>query len=190
MINIPIILGSTRNGRQSPKVARFLAERLRRAGQTETEILDLLEYNFPLLEERLRLLSEPPPGLAEFGAKLQRADAILIVTPEYNNGYPGVLKNALDYFGPTEYKNKPFGIATVSAGGFGGQMCLSQLRLITLGLGGFPIPAAFPVSNINSSFDDEGNPAEERYEKSAAAFLGSLLWYAEAVAAKKKSDTL
>ena len=186
MLYIPIILGSTRRGRQSPKVARFLAERLGR--QAETEILDLAEYDFPMMEERLRMQETPPSGVAEFSGKLQRADAILIVSPEYNNGYPGALKNALDYFGPPEYKNKPFGIATVSAGGFGGQMCLSQLRLVTLGLGGFPIPAAFPVSNINSSFDDEGNPSEERYEKSAAAFLGSLIWYAEAIAARKSGE--
>jgi NAD(P)H-dependent FMN reductase len=188
MIYIPIIVGSTRRGRQSPKVALFLAERLRRTGQAETEILDLAEYNFPMMEERLRMQETPPPGLVEFSAKLQRADAILVVSPEYNNGYPGVLKNALDYFGPAEYKNKPFGIATVSAGGFGGQMCLSQLRLIALGLGGFPIPAAFPVSVVQNSFDDEGNPAEARYEKSATAFLGSLVWYAEAVAAQKSKE--
>jgi NAD(P)H-dependent FMN reductase len=181
---IPIILGSARRGRQSPKVARFLAERLRRT-EVETEILDLAEYNFPIMEERLRMLTDAPAGVVEFGEKLRRADAVLIVTPEYNNGYPGVLKNALDYFGPAEYKDKPFGIATVSAGGFGGQMCLSQLRLVTLGLGGFPIPAAFPVSVVQNSFDDDGNPSEERYEKSAAAFIGSLKWYAEAVAAQK-----
>ena len=187
MLYLPIILGSVRRGRQSPKVARFLAERLRRA-EVETEILDLLEYNFPVMEERLRLLDNAPPGLVEFSAKLQRADAILIVSPEYNNGYPGVLKNALDYFGPAEYKNNPFGVATVSAGGFGGQMCLSQLRLVALGLGGFPIPAAFPVSVVQNSFDDEGNPLEERYEKSAAAFLGSLMWYAEAIAAQKSQQ--
>lgn len=185
MLYIPIILGSTRRGRQSPKVARFLAERLRRAGPAETEILDLAEYDFPILEERLRMRDDPPPGAVEFSDKLKRADALLIVTPEYNNGYPGVLKNALDYFGPVEYARKPFGIATVSAGGFGGQMCLSQLRLIALGLGGFPIPAAFPVSQVQNSFTDDGDPTDERYEKSAASFLGALIWFAEAIAARK-----
>jgi NAD(P)H-dependent FMN reductase len=164
-------------------VAKFLAARL--GQQAETEILDLAEYDFPMMEERLRMEENPPAGLREFSEKLQRADALLIVSPEYNGGYPGVLKNALDYFGPAEYKNKPFGIATVSAGGFGGQMCLSQLRLIALGLGGFPIPAAFPVSVVQNSFDEDGNPLEERYEKSAAAFIGSLRWYAEAIAAQK-----
>ena len=146
---IPIILGSTRRGRQSPRVARFLADRMKRFPLIETEILDLLEYNFPIMEERLRLRDDPPPRLREFSEKIGRADSIVIVTPEYNNGYPGVLKNALDYLLP-EYQRKPVAIVTVSAGGFGGINCLAQLRLVTLGMGAFPIPAALPVSRTRS----------------------------------------
>src|SRR4028118_1867699 len=103
MFCVPMILGSTRRGRQSPKVARFVVERLRHTGRVEAEILDLLEYDFPVLEERLRLRDDPPPGLVEFGEKIARSDALVIVSPEYNNGYPGVLKNALDYLLP-EYR--------------------------------------------------------------------------------------
>src|SRR5213080_5010007 len=63
---IPIILGSTRRERQSPKVARFIHERMRPYEQIETEILDLLECDFPIMEERLRFRDDPPPGLREF----------------------------------------------------------------------------------------------------------------------------
>jgi FMN-dependent NADH-azoreductase len=97
MFYIPMILGSTRRGRQSAKVARFIYEHMRRYEQIETEILDLLECNFPIMEERLRFHDDPPPRLREFSEKIARADAVVIVTPEYNNGYPGVLKNSLDY---------------------------------------------------------------------------------------------
>jgi NAD(P)H-dependent FMN reductase len=103
---------------------------MRQYKQMETEILDLLEYNFPMMEERLRFCNDPPPGLREFSEKIARADAVVIVTPEYNNGYPGVLKNSLDYLLP-EYRRKPIAIVTVSAGGFGGLNCLAQLRLVT-----------------------------------------------------------
>src|SRR5438445_13252871 len=96
MFYIPIILGSTRRGRQSPKVAKFVLRGLQ-AAQVETELLDLEEFNFPIMEERLRLRDDPPPRLREFADKVARAAALVIVTPEYNNGYPGVLKNALDY---------------------------------------------------------------------------------------------
>jgi len=133
MYYIPIIAGSTRRDRQSIKVARFVLARLQQRAGVTTELLDLLEYNFPIMEERLHRRDDPPPGLREFGDKIGRADSFIIVSPEYNNGYPGVLKNALDYLLP-EYERKPVGIVTVSAGGFGGINCLAQLRLVVIGM--------------------------------------------------------
>ena len=181
---IPVIEGTTRRGRESIKVARFVYERLRQREQIETELLDLAEYDFPIMEERLRFRDDPPPRLQEFSEKIARSDSLVIVTPEYNNGYPGVLKNALDYLLP-EYKRKPIGIVTVSAGGFGGINCLAQLRLVTLGMGAFPIPAALPVSRVQSSFDAEGNPLDPSFEKRAAAFIDEVLWFAEAISVQK-----
>ncbi len=181
---IPIILGATRRGRQSVKVAKFIHARLAKFPDVETELLDLAEYNFPIMEERLSRRDDPPPRAQEFSGKLQRADAIVIVTPEYNNGYPGVLKNALDYFF-AEYKRKPFGIVTVSAGGFGGINCLAQLRLVALALGAYPIPMGFPVSKVNTSFADDGTPQDESYEKRVAGFFDELLWATRAFTAAK-----
>ena len=183
---IPIILGSTRRGRQSGKVAKFILDRLGKQPGVEAELLDLAEYNFPIMEERLRMRNDPPPRAQEFSDKLQRADAIVIVTPEYNNGYPGVLKNALDYFFP-EYKRKPFGIVTVSAGGFGGINCLQQLRQVVLTLGGYPLPVSFPVSKVNSNFTDDGAVHDETADKRVAAFFDELLWVTKAFVAAKKS---
>src|SRR2546423_15490270 len=123
MLFIPIIAGSTRRDRQSIKVALFILARLQQRKTAETEFLDLLEYNFPIMEERLHHRDDPPPRLQEYAAKIERADSLIIVTPEYNNGYPGVLKNALDYLLP-EYERKPIGIVTVSACGYVGIKCL------------------------------------------------------------------
>jgi NAD(P)H-dependent FMN reductase len=186
VLYIPVILGSTRRGRQSPKVAKFVGNGLR-GRQVETEILDLAELNFPIMEERLRMRDDPPLGLPEFAAKIGRADALAIVTPEYNNGYPGVLKNALDYLLP-EYRRKPIGIATVSGGGFGGLNVLAQLRLVTLGMGAFPVPAALPVSRVQDTFDDDGNPRDANYQKMLAKFLDELIWFAEAISERKRRD--
>jgi NAD(P)H-dependent FMN reductase len=184
---IPIILGSTRRDRQSPKVARFVHRKLEGRENVETEIIDLKELNLPIMEERLRFRDDPPPGLPEFSEKMNRANSIVIVTPEYNNGYPGVLKNTLDYLLP-EYKRKPFGIVTVSGGGFGGIYCLAQLRLVVLGMGAFPIPAAFPVSTVQNTFDNDGNPKDPAYEKRAETFLTELMWFTEAVTAQRARD--
>jgi len=187
MFYIPIIAGSTRRDRQSIKVARFVLKKTQAREGVQTELLDLLDYNFPIMEERLHLRDDPPPRLKEFGEKIGRADSIIIVSPEYNNGYPGVLKNALDYLLP-EYERKPFGIVTVSAGGFGGLTCLAQLRLVAIGMGAFPIPENLAVSRVRDSFKEDGTPNDPSYEKRAAAFLDELLWFTEAIADRKAKD--
>lgn len=185
MYYLPIILGSIRRGRQSSKAARFIETHLRQHGQVETEILDLAEYDLPPMVERVRLRQDSPAGALALGEKLRRADGLVIVTPEYNHSYPGVLKNALDYFGADEYARKPFGFVTVSAGNFGGNMCLVQLQLLALGLGGFPTTAALPISTVQNSFDDEGAPLTERYDKGAAKFVADMVWFTEAIARQK-----
>ncbi len=138
------------------------------------------------MEERLRFRDDPPPDLEQFSAAIRRADALVIVTPEYNNGYPGVLKNALDYLLP-EFRRKPVGIVTVSAGGFGGVSCLAQLRLVVLGMGAFPVPAALPVSRVQESFTQDGTPLDQTYEKRADKFIAEVLWFAEAVAMRRRT---
>src|SRR6266850_1486363 len=184
---VPIIAGSTRRERQSIKVARFVFARLQQRKGVETELLDLLEYNFPIMEERLHRRDDPPPRLQEYAAKIDRAASLIIVTPEYNNGYPGVLKNALDYLLP-EYERKPIGIVTVSAGGYGGITCLAQLRLVTLGMGAFPIPENLSVSCVHDSFKEDGTPNDPAYEKRTTAFLDEVLWFAEAISDRKAKE--
>ena len=184
MLYIPIIVGSTRRDRQSIKVAQFVHGRLRLRKGVETTLLDLLEYNFPIMEERLHKRNDPPPRLQEYADHIARADSLIIVSPEYNNGYPGVLKNALDYLLP-EYERKPIGIVTVSAGGYGGINCLAQLRLVTLGMGAFPIPENFSVSRVHESFKQGGTPTDPSYEKRADTFLDEVLWFAEAIQDRK-----
>src|SRR5437899_8365037 len=156
---IPIILGSTRRNRESVKVAQYAIDRLRHLDRVRTELLDLQEMDLPMMEERLRFRDDAPASVLEFSAKINQADAIVIVTPEYSGGYPGVLKNALDYLRP-EYKRKPFGIVTVSAVATGGILCLSSLRQIILHMGGIPIPASLLVANVQQAFDAEGNPTD------------------------------
>ena len=184
MLYIPVIVGSTRRERQTIKVARYVFARLRLRANVETILLDLLEYNFPIMEERLHRRDDPPPGLREYAEHIARADSLILVSPEYNNGYPGVLKNALDYLLP-EYERKPIGIVTVSAGGYGGLNCLAQLRLVTLGMGAFPIPENLAVSRVHDSFSEQGTPNDPAYEKRTETFLDEVLWFAEAIQDRK-----
>jgi len=178
MLKIPVILGSVRRGRQSGRVARFARGRLRRAG-TEAPLLDLAEIGLPVMEERLSKRDDPPPGLVAFAGAVAEADAIVVVSPEYNGAVPGALKNALDYL-HGEWERKPVGVVTTSAGGFGGVHAQTQLQLLFLRLRALPV-AAMPVSRVSQSFDEDGEPKEAHYETSFARFCDTLTWYARAI---------
>lgn len=122
-----------------------------------------------MMEERLRFRDDALGGALELSAKISRADSILIVTPEYSGGYPGVLKNALDYLRP-EFKRKAVGIVIVSAAITGGVLCLNALRHVLLNMAGVPIPASLmsPIVPI-----DMGISSTIRFTQ-ASEFAGSI----------------
>ncbi len=188
-LKIPILLGSCRNGRQSIKVAQFIVGELKKNEHIQTELLDLDKYNLLMLEERIKDMQNPPSNLLDFCARLGDADGILIVTPEYKNGYPGVLKNALDYLEPQALRRKPIGICTVSAGGFGGLNCLAQLRLVCLALGGVPIPAQLPISRVQEVFGEKGELYDLTFLTKLNTFIQELAWYIEAMVKQKQSSS-
>lgn len=179
-LRIPVLVGSVRRGRQSIKVARFAGDRLRRAG-ADAPLLDLADFDLPVMEERLHRRDDPPPGLVAFSDAIREADAVVIVSPEYNGSIPGVLKNALDYI-HGEWERKPVGIVTLSAGAFGGVQVHNHLQLLFLRLKALPV-AHMAVPTVGRSFDDEGEPREERYEKAFARFTETLEWYTRALGA-------
>jgi NAD(P)H-dependent FMN reductase len=183
MFYIPVILGSIRRNRESAKVAEFAVGCLRRLEGITTELLDLKEFNLPMMEERLKFREDAPGSALELSAKTNRADSIVLVTPEYSSGYPGVLKNALDYLKP-ECRRKPFGIITVSSAE-GGMMCLISLRQVILHLGGVPIPATLQVFRVQESFDAEGQPQAPGFQKRAKEFFDELLWFTEGLASHR-----
>jgi len=179
MYTIPIILGSIREGRQSPRVAKFIERKLRATGRVAPEILDLKESGLPMMEERLRNLADPPESVVRFGNAIAAADAVVVVSPEYNGSYPGVLKNAIEYLA-AEYKRKPFGIVTASSGNFGGVQALGPLRLLALAVGAYPIAASFPVSRVHESIAEDGTALDPSYDKRVEAWIAELLWATEA----------
>ncbi len=184
---MPIILGSVRRNRETVKVARFVLNLMEDLPGVVAELLDLKSLNLPMMEERLRFRDDPPTALTEFSGRISRADAVVIVTPEYNSGYPGVLKNALDYL-KEEYRRKPFGIITVSSAWSGGMLCLTALRQVVLHLGGIPIPAILPVCNVQDAFDEQGIPRDMQFQRRARQYLDELLWFTEALAAQRRKS--
>jgi azobenzene reductase len=183
MLKISIVIGSVRIGRQTHKTGQYLAKRLSEKEGVAVTILDLLEYNFPVMEERLGLHPNPPARLEEFSNKLKESDAIVLVSPEYNGSYSGALKNVLDYFGK-EFKRKVMGVVTDSAGDFAGISASYQLLLFISKMGAIPSPVKLMVPQVQKAFDEAGNPVDERTSKGTEAFIEELLWLTKALAVK------
>lgn len=185
-IFVPVIVGSIREGRNTPRLGRLLVNELGRRDGVETRLIELADLELPLLEERLRLLDEPPAGLVELSSEIERASAVGIATPEYNAGYTAALKNAIDGLG-SEWRRKPIGIATHSTGPFAGSVVLQQLRQVMMNLGAVPLPVALKVPHIDKAIGEDGTPADEAFERRVAGFVDELLFYARALEAARQA---
>ncbi len=180
MPHIAIISASVRKGRNSHRVALYLKNYLEADNLASVEILDLMEYNFPLFDERLQFQKEPSPGMLDFANKIKSSDAVLIVTPEYNGGYPASLKNAIDLL-YDEWYHKPVAISTVSKGIFGGTQVITSLQFSLWKIRACTVPAMFPVANVKDSFNENGDPADKQAtDKRALIFVNELMWCIEA----------
>lgn len=131
MLNIGIIVGSTRPGRKALAVAKWVYEVALKRGGDRYEVVDLLDYALPLLDEDVPAAASggeyAKPHTKAWAAKIETFDAFVFVTPEYNHGIPGALKNALDFLYP-EWNDKAAGF--VAYGGVGGTRSVEQLRLV------------------------------------------------------------
>lgn len=179
-MKIAIISSSVRTGRASHRVALFFQQYISQHTSASAEIIDLLEYQFPIFEERLKLQANPLPKALEFADRIKAADGIIMVTPEYNGGIPASLKNVVDLL-YAEWSKKPIAISTVSAGGFAGSQVLISLQFSLWKIGALTVPSMFPVATVEKTFDEAGTPSDkEATEKRAKTFVGELLWYVEA----------
>ena len=115
MPHIVIISSSIRKGRNSHRTALYFKNFIENKALASVELLDLKAYNFPLFEERLRFFDQPTALMLEFAEKIKNADGVLIVTPEYNGGYPSSLKNVIVLL-YEEWKRKLVAISTNSGG--------------------------------------------------------------------------
>ncbi|MBL0341474.1 MAG: NAD(P)H-dependent oxidoreductase [Bacteroidetes bacterium] len=180
MKKIIVISASVRAGRQSHKVALYFKNYIEENQLGIAEILDLKEFGFPLFEERLSALIDPPSNVVEFAQKIKSSDGVIIVTPEYNGGYPASLKNVIDLL-YKEWFHKPVAISTVSEGVFGGSQVITSLQFALWKIKALTVTATFPVPRIRESFSEAGIPIEkDAINKRASEFLKELFWFIEA----------
>jgi NAD(P)H-dependent FMN reductase len=179
MNHIAIISSSVRTGRKSHRAAMFFQNYIKENNLASSEILDLKAFNFPIFEERLSKTPNPTEDQKLFSSKITKADAVIIVFPEYNGGYPASIKNAIDLLYP-EWNHKPVSLVCVSDGNFGGVNALTLLQTVLLKVKAVPA-GYFPVPKIDGTFDENGSAIDkEGADKRVAAFLKELLWFADA----------
>ncbi len=192
-IKIKVIVGSTRQNRFSEKPAQWIYEEAQKLKGVEAELLDLRDYSMPFFDSAMS------PSMAQgkyenevvkkWAAKINDGDAFIIVSPEYNHGYPAVLKNAMDVIYP-EWNRKPVGF--VAYGGAMGARSVEQLRQVAIELQMAPIRNAIHIPNdiFFSAMMGKGpsDPKEmfEPMRKSSMGdpverFFNDLLWWAKAL---------
>jgi NAD(P)H-dependent FMN reductase len=180
-LTIKIIVGSTRANRFSERPAQWILGLARQRTDLDVELLDLRDYPLPLFEEGM------PPGLAKdnytnpavvkWRDKIREADGFIIVTPEYNHGYPAVLKNALDY---TYFSWSRKAVAFVSWGSAGGARGVEQLRAVAIELDMAPLRFAVHIPNPWFIQDMSGIDTEVN-QQAAKALLDHLSWWTRAL---------
>jgi NAD(P)H-dependent FMN reductase len=188
--HIQVIVGTSREGRFSEKAAAWANDRIGSREDLRVELVDIRDYPMPFYEQRTppaRRQREYPAEVARWAEKVGAADGYLIVTGEYNHGYPAILKNALDQVFP-ELNRKP--VAFVSYGNTGGARAIEQLRLVVVELEMAPLrhsvhilpQVMIPAMKAEGPFDPEVFASlDERLD----TVVADLVWWSNALAAAR-----
>jgi NAD(P)H-dependent FMN reductase len=170
---LPILLGTPRRQRQSEKVARWLFRKMQeRPDELETEFFDVRDFHLPADDYGMEIKDDFP----EWRDAMTRADGLVVVTPEYNHGYPGALKSVLDLLLP-EYIHKAVAFAAVSAQVWGGVRVIEALVQTSRELGFAVTFTDLNFPRVHTLFDENGDLIDEHaYEGRVKAFLDELVW--------------
>ena len=169
---IPVILGTTRQGRMSLHVSRLLTQEVAKQNGVETELIDIATVSLPTGDAGEAIKE------AGFSGKMDRADGLVIVAPEYNHGYSGLLKHVLDSC-LKEYIHKAVGIVGVSAGPFGGTRVIQNLLPVMREIGLVTIFWDVNFSSVQKVFAEDGKLLDESYIRRIDKFLKELIWMAK-----------
>jgi len=169
---IPVILGTTRQGRMSLHVSRLITQEVAKQNGVETELIDIATVSLPTGDAGEAIKE------AGFSGKMNRADGLVIVAPEYNHGYSGLLKHVLDSC-LKEYIHKAVGIVGVSAGPFGGTRVIQNLLPVMREIGLVTIFWDVNFSSVQKVFAEDGKLLDESYIRRIDKFLKELIWMAK-----------
>lgn len=191
MLKVKVIMGSTRDGRNGGKVGEYIQSVAATEADWEVEYLDLKTLDLPMYADAVspsfrETLDGLPEEIKEWSRKIEEADAYVIVTPEYNHGYPAPLKNAIDWLFK-EWNRKP--VAFVSYGALlAGGRAVEQLRQVVAELHMTSIRAQVLFPAVWEAFDTNGQPKDPATEERVRGMFKELSWWGNALkAAREKS---
>lgn len=173
---IPLILGTNRRDRKSEHAAKWVFGKLQEREGVGSQYFDVRDFALPQDNYGTEIGSDFP----EWKDAITRADGLVIVTPEYNHGYPGALKSVLDLL-LREYVHKAVAFVGVSAGPWGGTRVIESMVPMVRELGLVVTFTDLNFPSIGSKFDENGEMLDPAYEKRVAGFLDELSWMARAL---------
>ncbi|MGW1181001.1 NADPH-dependent FMN reductase [Streptomyces drozdowiczii] len=184
-LKVAVILASNREGRFAPVIADWFLAHADGHPAIETEVVDVAALDLPTALA-YRLEPSTRELLADVSARLDGADAFVVVTPEYNHSYPAPLKNLIDWH-RAEWQAKP--VAFVSYGGVsGGLRAVEHLRQVFAELHTVSIRDTVSFHNAGAQFDDEGNHRDPAGPDAAVkTLLDQLVWWGRALRDAKRA---
>lgn len=169
-LNILLITASIREGRQTPKVAEALRQKLALQKNINLSQIDLWELNLPFFTD-----TEPTGPALTLLEAYKKADGIIIVTPEYNHSIPAAAKNMIDYAVEKELYGKPLMQVGVSSKNFGGVRAIKELAHIWHAVGGIALPVFLPTPFVTEF--DAANPPKDWSERADATLERAIYWF-------------
>jgi len=168
---LPVLLGTNREGRKSEAVAKWLVTEIEKREDIETELFDVRNFALPPDDYGTQIKDSFP----EWRDAITRADGLVIVVPEYNHAYPGVLKSVLDLL-LKEYIHKSVALVSTSAAPWGGVRVIEAMVPMVRELGLAVTFADLNFPAVQDKFDAEGKLRDAAYERRVKDFLDELVW--------------
>lgn len=188
--HIITVVGSTRQGRLGEAIASWFAAIADARTDMTHELVDLRDVGLPFFDAPVPpAMGVPPtrPEVIAWAETIAGADGYVFVTPEYNHGYPGVLKNAIDHL-HGEWRRKP--VAFVGYGGPGaGIRAVEQLRQVVVELEMAPLRHQISIARAYMALDEHGAPSEPWHRDDALRLLDDLVWWATSLKAARGVET-
>ncbi len=181
-MTIEIISGSPRQSSTSARIARFLETWINGKTGHKAAVIDMKDWLLPPVEKVFTSPETTPDEWKPLAQRLFGADAIILITPEYNGSYSPVMKNMLDHF--PKQLHKAFGIVTASPGSFGGMRAAQQLLLLVPGMFGIVSPFMLIIPQVDKKFDESGKLIDESFFTQVHTFVNEFIWLAERLSQK------